>query len=116
MSLLAQAESTGDLILKNESGVMTIKSPLRAEITDLSSLFNTMITIALPLAMLIFFCVTIYAGFILLTSEGSADKIKQAQGIFKSSIIGLILLLVAFLIVRIVATIFGFGGGILPQL
>lgn len=115
MNLLAQAASNGDFIIKNESGNMTIKSPLRPEITNLSELFNTLLKFLLPFAIVIFFVMSMYAGYLLLSSQGSADKIKQAQGIFMSSIVGFVLLLTAFLIVRIVAHIFGFGGGILPQ-
>lgn len=114
LSLLSQ--NTGDLIIKGDAGEdFSIKSPLRSEITDISGLIDVLLTFLFPLAAVLLFVMLSYAGFVYLNSEGAPDKIKQAQGIITSSIIGLILLFLAFFIIRIVSSIFGFDGGILPS-
>ena len=116
LTLLAEADN-GSLIIKGNgtSGDITIKSPLRSEITDISSLINVFMSFLFPLALIIIFLMFVYAGYLYLSSEGSPDKVKQAQGVITSSIVGFILLFVAFFVVRLVASFFGFQGGILPK-
>ena len=112
-SLLAD---TGDLIIKDGVGQnFSIKSPLRSEISDLSGLMNVLVSFIFPFAAVLLFVMLCYAGFVYISSEGSADKVNQAKAIITSSIIGLILLFLAFFIIRIVSAIFGFEGGILPS-
>lgn len=89
----------------------TVPSPLRSEITDLSSLIDIMITFLLPFALVILFLMFVYAGFTFMTAHGEQDKINKAKGVMISSITGVILLLVAFFLVRILATVFGLDGG-----
>ncbi len=116
MSVHSLLADTGDLIIKDGVGQeVSIKSPLRAEISDLSGLINVLVSFIFPLAAVILFAMLCYAGFVYISSEGSSDKVNQAKGIITSSIIGLILLFLAFFIIRIVSAIFGFEGGILPS-
>jgi hypothetical protein len=45
------------------------------------------------------------------TSEGSSDKISQANKRIINSLIGLIITLASFIIIKLAATIFGYGQG-----
>ena len=46
-------------------------------------------------------------------SQGAPDKIKSAQAKFTTGIIGLVLLLLSYIIVRTLSGVFGLGGGII---
>lgn len=116
MWLFALLAEEGDLTIKGAGAEsFTINNPLRAEITDISGLMSVLISFLFPLAAVLLFCMLSYAGFVYLSSEGNAEKVNKARTIITSSIIGLIILFLAFFIIRIVSAIFGFQGGILPS-
>jgi hypothetical protein len=48
-----------------------------------------------------------------MTAQGNAEKIKSAWGKITSGLIGFILLISSYLIVRLIAKIFGLESGIL---
>lgn len=91
----------------------SIESPLRDDIATVSDLINILIDFLIPFAILILFLMFVYTGYTFLTSRGNPEKIKQARGIITSALIGFVLLVMAFFIVRIIGTIFNFSGGIL---
>ena len=66
----------------------------------------------IPIASVILLLVFIWAGYDFMMSEGNPEKIKSAQAKITSGIIGLVLLITAFLIVRVVELIFGLRSGI----
>jgi hypothetical protein len=43
-------------------------------------------------------CLIIWAGFLWMTARGNEDKVKEAQTIIKTSIIGLVIILAAWAI------------------
>ncbi len=57
-----------------------------------------------------------YAGFVLVTSGGNPSKKEEAKGIIGKAVIGLIILLSAWLIVRTVLLVFGYSGPLLGVL
>ncbi len=57
-------------------------------------------TIATPLAALIF----VYAGFMLLTSGGSSEKMTTAKKILTNLIIGYVIALAAWLVINTILT------------
>lgn len=62
--------------------------------------------IAAPLVAIIL-C---YAGFIMLTSGGSAEKVTKAKHIIKSVVFGYIIALAAWLVIHTIMTTLGFNG------
>lgn len=62
--------------------------------------------LTLPLAAVIF-C---YAGFIYLTSNGSTEKTGKAKKIMKNVVIGLLLALAGFLIIKFILVGLGYDG------
>lgn len=70
--------------------------------------FN-LVNLAFFLVGLIFFANLVIAAVTYITSEGSPDSISKANSRFTTGIIGLVIVFASFVIVKLVATIFGFG-------
>jgi len=66
----------------------------------------------LPIAGVILLFIFIWAGFDFMTSQGNPEKIKSAQAKITTGIIGIVLLVLAFLIVKVVELILGVQTGI----
>lgn len=85
-----------------------IQGPLSSDINNLGDLINKVITtLLIPLAGIILLLVFIWAGYDFMMSQGNPDKIKSAQAKITTGIIGFILLILAFIITKILAFIFG---------
>jgi len=77
----------------------------------LMTLINNIITfllfvIATPLAALCF----VYAGFLMIFSGGSSEKVTKAKAIIKNVVIGYVIGLAAWLIVNTILKTLGFNG------
>ena len=59
------------------------------------------------IAGLTLFILLIMGGFGLLTSAGSPDKVKAAQGKITSAIIGFVIIFIAYWLMRILEIVFG---------
>ena len=66
----------------------------------------------IPISGVILLLVFIWAGYDFMTSEGNPEKIKSAQAKITTGIIGMVLLVLAFLIVKVVELILGIKTGI----
>jgi succinate dehydrogenase hydrophobic anchor subunit len=66
----------------------------------------------IPISGVILLLVFIWAGYDFMTSEGNPEKIKSAQAKITTGIIGIVLLVLAFLIVKVVELILGIRTGI----
>ena len=79
-------------------------------ISDLGELVNRIITfliaISFPLAAVMF----AIGGFTLMFSGGNQGKIDTAKSLMKSSVLGLLLVLFAYLIVKTLLSALGLGG------
>lgn len=75
-----------------------------AKIGDILSALLPYIFAIAGLALFVFL---IIGGFGLLTSAGSPDKMKAAQGKITSAIIGFVIIFVAYWLMRILEIIFG---------
>jgi len=93
-------------------GNQTIQGPLDQSVDSLGKIITKTLGFIMPLAGIVLLFVLISGGYDYMMSQGNADKIKSAQAKITSGIIGFILLIVSFLITRIIAVIFGLGGGI----
>ncbi|KKP60610.1 MAG: hypothetical protein UR54_C0010G0003 [Candidatus Roizmanbacteria bacterium GW2011_GWA2_34_18] len=93
-------------------GNQTIKGPLDPSVDSLGKIITKTLSFIMPMAGIILLFVLISGGYDYMMSQGNADKMKSAQAKITSGIIGFILLIVSFLIVRLIAVIFGLGSGI----
>jgi len=66
----------------------------------------------IPIASVILLLVFIWAGYDLMMSGGNPEKIKSARAKITTGIIGIVLLVLSFFIVRVVEMIFGIRSGI----
>lgn len=79
----------------------------------LADIINLLIAFIYPLSGVILFFILVWGGYQYLTSAGNAEKVKAAQGKISSGLIGFVLLMVSYLIVRVIIRIFGLGEGII---
>lgn len=105
MKYLSQSLQIGD-------GGPTISGPLDESVNSLPKIINASLGFILPMAGVILLFVLISGGYDYMMSQGNPDKIKSGQAKITSGIIGFILLIASFLITRVIARIFGLGGGI----
>ena len=78
-------------------------------------IFGNILTFASSFIILVLFVMFIWGSISYLTSLGNPEKVKKAQNTFKFAIVGLVLFLSAFLILRIVDYMFLGGQGRLFQ-
>jgi len=90
-----------------------IKGPLPDNFNNLGGLISRVITLFLiPIASVILLLVFIWAGYDFMMSEGNPEKIKSAQAKITTGVIGLVLLVLSFLIIKVVEVILGIRNGI----
>lgn len=93
-------------------GSQTISGPLDSSVDSLGKIITKLLGFLMPMAGIVLLFVLISGGYDYIISQGNADKVKSAQGKITSGIIGFILLIISFLVVRLIAVIFGLGEGI----
>jgi len=67
---------------------------------EMVSLVNNLIQFIVQMGTLVAVLVFVYAGFIMVTSQGDASKLSRAKGLFVNVVIGFVLILASFLIVN----------------
>ena len=75
--------------------------------TALSARVGQVINIILGLVGMIFFTLTVYAGFLWMTAAGNDDKVSKATDILKAAVIGLAIALAAYSITYFVVRSLG---------
>lgn len=93
-------------------GSQTIQGPLDSSVDSLGKIITKGLSFIMPMAGIVLLFVLISGGYDYMMSQGNADKTKSAQAKITSGVIGFILLIASFLITRLIAAIFGLGGGI----
>ncbi len=94
----------------------TIQGPLPTGpggINNISDLVNRLMQFLIPLASIILLLILIWGGYEYMMSQGNAEKVKSAQAKLTTGIIGFVLLLLSYLMVKLISFIFGLGGGII---
>ncbi len=75
--------------------------------TDLGTLVGFIINAALTLVGIIFLILTVYAGYLWLTSRGDESQIDKSKKILSASVIGLVITMGAYAISKFITTRFG---------
>ncbi len=75
---------------------------------QLSTLLNPLIYNLLIISGLIAFFVIIFAGFTYISGSGDKAKMEQAQNMLNYGILGLVVVVTAFLITRVIGAVIGF--------
>jgi len=95
-------------------GGQEIKDSLDPSINTIGDLLNKkLIPFLYPMAALVLFFILVWGGYDFLMSHGTAEKVKSAQAKITAGIVGFVLLMLSFLIVKLISFIFGIGSGII---
>ena len=78
-----------------------------ATIRGFERIFSNLVTIVLELAAIILFIMFIIGGFKYLTSQGDPKAVEAARGTLTHAIIGLVVLLLAYVFLTIIEAITG---------
>ncbi len=77
----------------------------------LEDVFGNLLVISSVFVILILFVMFVIGAFSYLTSFGNEDKVKKAQGTLKLALIGVLIFISSFLILKIIDVIFLGGSG-----
>lgn len=77
-----------------------------AKFSSISVFTNVLIPLFMIVGGVLTLIMLLYAAFMYLTSEGASDKIKKAQAVLTNAIIGIILIVLAFVITKMIGYIF----------
>lgn len=99
------------LVQEINVGGQKITGPL-VGINKPADVINKLIPIVMGFAVIILFFVLVWGGYSFMTSQGNPDKIKAARSKITTAIIGFVLLIFSYVVVRALSTIFGLGTGI----
>ncbi len=75
--------------------------------SDISVIVGNIIKVALSMIGLVFLILTVYAGYLWMTARGNDEMVSKAKEIFKSSIMGLFIVVSAYAITIFVTRQFG---------
>lgn len=89
----------------------SIEGPLQG-INTVGDIVSKLMAFAIPFGGILFLLVFIWGGIDIITSQGSAEKWKTARLKITYAVIGFVLLATAFLLVKLIETIFGLRTGI----
>lgn len=84
-----------------------------ATIYSLETLFENVVRTVVSLSAVALFIMFVIAGFSFLFSGGDAKKLEQARGTLTNAIIGLVVIVAAYLIIRIIQVFTGVDESIL---
>jgi uncharacterized membrane protein len=73
-----------------------------ASFKSLETVFSNILGVVTTLAGLAVFILLIFGGFSFLTSEGDPEKIKKAMAMITSALVGLVLLIASWFILRLI--------------
>ncbi|MBI2051826.1 hypothetical protein HYT33_03645 [Candidatus Roizmanbacteria bacterium] len=90
-------------------GGQTIRGPLGGGINTLGDVINRVMTVLVPFAAVVLFLVLVWGGYDFVLSGGNPEKVKKGKAKITTALVGFLLLVFSFLIVRLVSQIFGLG-------
>lgn len=77
-----------------------------AKFGDFGSLLNIIIPLTIVIAVITLLFVLMFGGYKILTAGGNPEELKKSQQVFTKAIIGIIIIVFAYLFVRILGRIF----------
>lgn len=92
-------------------GGQAIQGPLQG-INTVGDIVSRLLTFLIPIGGILFLLVFIWGGIDIIMSQGSPEKWKTARLKITYALVGFVLLAVAFLLVKLIETIFGLNTGI----
>ena len=84
------------------AALITLNDPLGGKISTVWDLVNKILGVVMPIAAILFVMMFVYAGFSYIMSTGDPGKVKLAQAMMTNSVIGLVIISMAFVMLAIV--------------
>ena len=78
-----------------------------SEASDVSSFMDSVISLAVPLAVFSVFGLLAFAAYQLMTSQGDPDKLKQGKEVITNAIVGFLFILMSVAILLLISNLFG---------
>lgn len=78
-----------------------------SEASDVGSFMDSIISLAIPLAVFSVFVLLVFAAYQLMTSKGDPDKLKQGKEVITNAIIGFLFILMSVAILLLISNLFG---------
>lgn len=85
--------------LENVAGQAGVK-----DVDSVGKVSGNIINVALSLVGLIFLLLMVYGGYLWMTARGDDSQVEKAQAIIRNAVIGLVLVLAAYAITKLVTT------------
>lgn len=97
------AQGLGDGL---SSGINELES---GDITTKEELVQSIVKIAVPLGVICLVLLVVYAGYLLMSSQGNPDKIQEGKEIITNAIIGFLVVLLSVGILLLISNTLGLG-------
>jgi heme/copper-type cytochrome/quinol oxidase subunit 2 len=78
-------------------------------ISNENELVDQIVKIAVPLAVICVVVLVVYAGYMLMSSQGNPDKLKEGKEILTNAIIGFLVVLLSVAILLLISNSLGLG-------
>ena len=78
-----------------------------AQFGDLASILNLVRPILIGAVGIVALIYSLIGGFYMITAGGDSEKFKKAQQIFKNVIVGTIIVILSYLIIKLIEMVFG---------
>ena len=105
-------EMLENLIVK-KAYAQSLGSSLEEKISDVTTqnttegLINSIVKFAVPLSVTCVFVLLIYAGYLLMSSQGNPDKLQEGKEIITNALIGFALVLLSVAILYLISNTLG---------
>ena len=76
-------------------------------VSDESSFVGMIVRIAVPLGVISVVLLVVYAGYLLMSSQGNPDKLKEGKDIITNAIIGFVVVLLSVAILILISNTLG---------
>jgi heme/copper-type cytochrome/quinol oxidase subunit 2 len=94
--------------LEGNETVGSSENPAEA-INSVESLVDTIVNIAVPIAILCLVVLVVYAGYMLISSQGNPDKLKEGREVLTNAIIGFFIVVLSVVILVLLSDTLGLG-------
>lgn len=108
MRIYAQGKSVGKR-LEDFNTELSDPSTVSTQNGGLSGLVNLIMKVAIPLGVLAVFILFAQTAFLMITSQGNPEKLKEAKEVATNAIIGFLLVALASTILVLVNNMFNLG-------
>lgn len=84
-----------------------LQAPKNYDISTLSGIINIIVSFIYPLATILLFIYLVWGGFDFLLGRGNPEKVKLGQAKITAALVGFILLMASYIIVKLIISVFG---------